>query len=90
MELAKKVLEAEGPSVRWIVLDALQSDEGNPACERRTLNFNLFDIEIDYITSSVRIREICSPCRDEMLSLENLLAVFRPPSVFRQDPRGGA
>jgi len=90
VDLAKDVLEPEGPRVRWIVLDTIQLDEGNPDCQRRTLNFNLFDIEIDYVASNVRIQEVCSPCRDELISLENFLAVFRPPSVFRQDPRGAA
>ena len=90
MELTKELLETEGTSVRWIVWDAIQSDQSDPARERRTFNFNLFDIEVDYVSASVSIQEVCSPCRDEVVSLDNFLMLFRPPSVFRQPPPSGA
>ena len=69
VELTKEFLEREGLNAQTIVLEAIQSDQGDPSRRRRTLNFDLFDIEVDYAAGSVSVEEVISPCRDEVVTL---------------------
>nr|CAS02471.1 putative integron gene cassette protein [uncultured bacterium] len=77
VELTKEFLELEGVIARKSLLDAIQSDQSNPGCERRTFNFNLFDVEIDYVSGSVTVEDAISPCRDELVPLAAFLDVLR-------------
>ena len=90
VELTKEFLEIEGLSAQTIALETIQSDQCDPSRERRTLNFNLFDIEIDYAAGSISVEEVISPWRDEVIPLAEFLEVLR--SVGNGYPRssGGA
>jgi len=90
VELITEFLELEGPGARKIALDTIQSDQCNSGFERRTLNFNLFDIEIDYLAGSVSVEEVVSPCRHEVVPLAAFLDVLRPLEIGRQGSSGGA
>ena len=73
MELAREFCDREGSSARKIVLDTIRADEIDPIHEQRVLNFNLFDLEIDYAAGLVTIEEVCSPCREEVVPLAELV-----------------
>jgi hypothetical protein len=90
VELTKEFLEREGSSAQTIALETIQSDHGDPSRERRTLNFNLFDIEIDYAAGSVSVEEVISPCRNETVPLAHFLEVLLSSGNGCRRSSGGA
>ncbi len=58
-------------------MDTIRSDEIDPIRERRVLNFNLFDVDIDYASARITIEEVCSPCRAEVVPLAAFVEVLQ-------------
>jgi hypothetical protein len=89
-DLTKEFLELEGIGARKIALDTIQSDQRDPSLEQRTLNFNLFDVEINYASGSVTVEEVVSPCRDQVVPLSTFLDALRSAEIGHRRSSGGA
>ena len=78
MELFEEFLRDEGPSVGRRTLETVQADHTDSSRQFRELNFNLFDVGINYASGTVSIEEVCSPCREQVVALATFLTALEP------------
>jgi hypothetical protein len=64
------------PQVRALLLGAIAEATGNPKVEKRHFEFNVFDVEIDFVASTVSVAEVLSANVEATLSLSQFRAAL--------------
>ena len=78
MELFEEFLRDQVPGVGRHTLETVQADQTDSSRQFRELNFNLFDVGINYVSGTVSIEEVCSPCREQVVALATFLTALEP------------
>jgi hypothetical protein len=74
--VARFLAEEATPQVRALLSGAMAEAAGNPRVERRRFEFNVFDVEFDFVSSTVSVAEVLSANIEATLPLPQFRAAL--------------
>jgi hypothetical protein len=74
--VARFFAEEATPQVRALLSGAIAEASGNPSVERRHFEFNVFDVEFDFVASTVSVAEVLSANTESTLPLSQFRAAL--------------